>query len=125
MPKHLRYRLQPSNVPMVIRAENDNKAIEAAIEFVAHVGDIGGEIRRLAVGAQDDPVFVVAELSGLHPERALSLLGVPAAPQVFDAVIQLTIGIERCLVEVDVEVDAEAGHCLPNITHDDLGRYLT
>ena len=67
---------QPRRVAVVVGAEHVDQAAEAALELVPVVGDVGGEVGRLAVGADQHPVLVVAEVGGAQPERALAAVGV-------------------------------------------------
>ena len=67
------------DVAVVVGAEHVDQALEAALELVPVVGDVGGEVGRLAVGADQDPVLVVAEVGRAQPERALALVGVAAS----------------------------------------------
>ena len=67
-----------ADVAVVVGAEHVDQAVEAALELVAVVGDVGGEVGRLAVGADQDPVLVVAELGRAQPGRALALVDVAA-----------------------------------------------
>ena len=52
---------QPGDVAVVVGAEHVDQPAEAALELVPVVGDVGGEVGRLAVGADQHPVLVVAE----------------------------------------------------------------
>ena len=62
----------PVDVAVVVGAEHVDQQVEAALELVAVVGDVGGEVGRRAVGADQDPVLVVAELRGPQPDGALA-----------------------------------------------------
>ena len=68
----------PRDVAVMVGAEHVDQPVEAALELVPVVGDVGGEVGRLAVGADQDPVLVVAELGGAQPERALVAVDVAA-----------------------------------------------
>ena len=72
------------------------------------VGDVGGEVGRLAVGADQDPVLVVAELGRPQPHRALALVDVPAAAQLVERVLDPARLAQRALRRPGVEADAEA-----------------
>ena len=51
----------PRDVAVVVGAQRDDEQVEAALELVLGVGDVGGEVRRLAGRALEDAVLVVAE----------------------------------------------------------------
>jgi hypothetical protein len=72
------------------------------------VGDVGGEVGGLAVGSNQDPVLVVAELARPQPHRALPLVHVAAASQIVDRRLDLSILVEGALREPGVEADPEA-----------------
>ena len=61
----------PRHVAVVVGAEHVDQPAEAALQLVPVVGDVGGEVGRLAVGADQDPVLVVAEVGGAQPEGAV------------------------------------------------------
>ena len=59
-PSALHHRLHARHVPLVVGAPDVDHAVEAALdELVIVIGDVGGEIARAAVGADDDLVFAV------------------------------------------------------------------
>ena len=66
------------HVAVVVGAEDVDQLLGAPLELVAVVGDVGGEVGRLAVRADQHPVLVVAELGRPQPDRALALVYVPA-----------------------------------------------
>ena len=77
---------------MVVGAEHVDQAVEAALDLVLVVGDVGGEVRRRAGRALEHPVLVVAEGLRAHPQRALGLVGVPVLAQ------QRVRGLDRAVV---------------------------
>ena len=101
------HRHQPGDVPVVVGAEHDEAAVEAALALVEVVGQVAREVGRLAVGPDDDPVLVVAVLLGAQPERAVLLVGVAELGEPVDRLLHGAALVQVVLVEVDVEVDAE------------------
>ena len=63
--KPLHRRFQARHIAMVISAPDIDQLFKIALELVAMVCDIGGEIRKLAVAFDQRAVFVVAELRRL------------------------------------------------------------
>jgi len=92
---------------VVVRAEQDQVALEAALALVEVVSQIARDVCGLAVALDDDPVFVVAELAGAQPSGAVGLVDVAELAQTRHRVIDGTRFVQVVLVEVDVEVDAE------------------
>ena len=82
--ERLERRLHPRDVAVVIAAERRDQVVEAARELVAVVGDVGREVGRLAVAADQHPVLVVAERRRPEPGRALALVDVPALAELVD-----------------------------------------
>ena len=76
--------LHPRDVAVVVRAERDDHQVEAALELVLGVGDVGREVRRLAGRALEDAVLVVAELGRTQPQRALGAIEVALLRQALD-----------------------------------------
>ena len=74
-------RPHPRHVAVVVGAEDVDQPLDAALELVEVVGDVGGEVGRLAVGADQDPVLVVAEVGRPQPDRALALVDVAGVAQ--------------------------------------------
>ena len=92
---------------MVVGAEHDDRPVEAALALVQVVGEVTGDVGRVAVGLDDDAVLVVAELRGAQPGGALGLEDVPQLAQPRDGVLHGAGLVQRRLVVVDVEVHAE------------------
>ena len=62
-----------TDVAVVVGAEHVDEPVEAALELVPVVGDVGGEVGRLAVGAHERAVLLVArERRRAQPQRALA-----------------------------------------------------
>ena len=53
--------IMPAHVAMVIGAEHDDDPVEPALTLVQVVREVTGDVRRLSVALDDDPVFVVPE----------------------------------------------------------------
>jgi hypothetical protein len=60
----------------VVGAEHDDDAVEAALALVEVVGEVAGDVGRLAVALDDDAVLVVAELARAQPDRTVGLVDV-------------------------------------------------
>ena len=69
----------PRDRAVVVGAPDVDEVVEAAAELLGDVADVGGEVRRPAVGAVDDPVLVVAEGRRAEPQRAVLLVDVAVA----------------------------------------------
>ena len=100
-------RHHAADVPVVVGAEHDDDAVEAALALVEVVRDVAGDVRGLAVGPDDHAVAVVAERRRAQPDRAVGLEDVAELAQPRDRVVDGAGLVQRVLVEVDVEVDAE------------------
>ena len=83
------------------------QVVEAATELLGHVADVGGEVGRLAVRAEDDPVLVVAVRRRAEPDRAVLLVDVSALAQALDRARDPALVVEARLARPDVEMDAE------------------
>ena len=104
----LAHRHQPADVAVVVGAEHDHAQVEAALALVEVVGAVAGDVGRVAVGPDEHPVLVVAELLGAQPQRAVGLVGVAHLGEPGDRPLDRAAVVQRLLVEVDVEVDTEA-----------------
>ena len=69
----------PRDRAVMVGAPDVDQVVEAAAELLGDVADVGGEVGRLAVRADDHPVLVVAEGGRAEPERAVLLVDVAAA----------------------------------------------
>ncbi len=83
--------------------------VEAAAELLGHVPDVGGEIGRLAVRAEDDPILVIAEIGRAEPDRTVLLVDVAAFAQPLDRPRDPAFIVQARLARPDVEPDTEAG----------------
>ena len=93
--------------PVVVGAPDVDQLVEAAAELLGDVADVGGEVGRLAVRADDHPVLVVAERRRAEPQRAVLLVDVAARAQPLDRALDPAVVVERALALPDVEMDAE------------------
>ncbi len=71
-------------IAVVVGAPDIDHTVIAAFEFVHVVGDVGGEIGRLAIVAYHDAIFFVTEVGGAEPQCALVLVDVAAVFQTFN-----------------------------------------
>ena len=102
--EHRRRGRQPQHVPVVIGAEHVDRPVEAALELVPQVGDVGGEVEVAAVGRADErAVLVVAVRARPRPDRVLRLVGVEQLERSGDLLLDLLLPPPR--VDRDPEVD--------------------
>ena len=74
--EHGRGGLEARHIAVVVGAEDVDGRVEAALELVLHVGDVGREVEERAVGRADQrPVLVVAVRGRARPQRPLRLVG--------------------------------------------------
>ena len=81
--------------------------VETALSLVQVVGDITGDIRRIAVALDHDAVLVVTKSAGAQPGCAVLLVDVAGLAQPGDGLVDTAAGVHRVFVGVDVEVGAE------------------
>ena len=105
---------------MVVGAEHVQRGLEAALELVQEVGDVGGEIGRAAVLADHDAVLFVAEIGGAEPGGAALLVQVAVLAQPVDRVLHGAGFLEIALGEPGVEVHAELGQVVLDVVEDVL-----
>ena len=102
--EHPRNRGEPRREPVVVGAEHVDRAVVAAVELVAEVGDVGRLVGRKAAllrRADEDAVLLVAEVGRADVESAVRLVGRQAGEDLVEALLQLA------LLRPRVEVDAE------------------
>src|SRR6185436_20805548 len=84
--------LQPSDVPVVIGAEHVDGTVEAALELVADVGDVGREVEIRAVGrAYERTVLVVAVRASASPERPVRFERVELRQHLGDVLLDVAL----------------------------------
>ena len=100
---------------MVVRTQHINGKCVVAVELVRNVGDVAGDVCRVAVGLDHHTVLVVAKVRGAQPPRVVSLIQVAVFLQGGNRLIHRTRFEQRVLVEVHVEVHAEIVQRLLNL----------
>ena len=112
----------PRDVAVVVGAEQVDHAVVAALELVLVVGDVVGEVGRLAAGADQHAVLVVAELLRPQPQRPLGAIGVAALLEQRDRALHGAgrAVVEGALEEPGVEVDPVGLERGPDAGHDRL-----
>ena len=99
--------LEPGNVAVMVGAEHVDAEVETTLPLVEVVGEIGGDVGRLAVALDHDAVLVVTKLGGAQPCCAVLLVDVAGLAQPCDGLLDSAAGVHRVFVGVDVEVGAE------------------
>lgn len=66
--------MDTDDVSVVVCAPDINQLIVAPFFLVRHIGDVGTEIGRFAVRADNDPVFVITVLRRGKPPGAVFLI---------------------------------------------------
>ena len=92
---------------MVIGAPDVDQLGELALELVAVIGDVGGEIGQLAVALDHRAVLVVAELGRAIPLGAVLRIEQAAPAQAIHRLGHFTALAHRLLAEKGVESNAE------------------
>ena len=105
----------------MVRPPDIDDPVEAPVEFFLVVGDVGGEIGRDAVTADEHPVLLVGEVRGLEPEGAVLLEGESAVFQGFHGRGNQVTLIQALLGEPHVEGHTEVGKVLPYGGEDGVG----
>ena len=75
------HRAQARDVAVVVGPEDVDQDLVAPAGLVEVVGDVGGEVGRVAVAAHEHPVLGVAVVGRAEPGRALGLVGVARLAQ--------------------------------------------
>ena len=91
----------------MVGAEHVDAIVRAACALVEIVGEIARKIGCFAVGFDDHPVLVVAEVGRAKPQGAFFFIDDAALAQTLDRLGDRTRFVERILVEEDVEIGAE------------------
>src|SRR2546430_7275619 len=89
--------LHARRVAVMVGAPDVDHAVEAALELVEVVGDVGGEISVLAVLAPHHAVLLVAERAGSKPQRAALLEQMPARLQQPEGLVDQALVVKRLL----------------------------
>jgi hypothetical protein len=106
-PERQQGALDARDVAVVVGAPDVDHLVEAALELVEVVGDVGGEIGIEAVVALHDAVLLVAEGGGLEPSGAVLEVDVAGLFQLLDGARHHAGVVEAALGEPDVEMHAE------------------
>ena len=92
---------------MVVGAEHVDAQVESALPLVQVVGEVTGDVGRVAVALDDDAVLVVAVFRCAQPGCAVLLVNGAVVAQFGDRLLDPAAGVHRVFVGVDVEVGAE------------------
>ncbi len=104
---------QPVDVAVVVGTEEVDADVVAAVALVDVVRRVAGEVRELAVAADEDPVLVVVEVRRAQPHRAVGLEHVAVLAQPREPPLDRAARVERALGVPDVEVRVEAVEDVP------------
>ena len=99
--EHLRERLEPPDVAVVVGTEHVDEPVEPLRELAPDVRRVRREVGRRAVRPDDDAVLVVAVQARARPERAVLLVRVERRERLRDLRLDDALPLEG------VEVDAE------------------
>ena len=105
------------DVAVMVRAPDVDQQIVAALPLVEVVGDVGGEIGLLAVGAHHHAVFVVAELRRLEPLGAILRVHAAALAQLVQRLVDGAAAVELALGIPAVEAHAELFEIVADVGH--------
>ncbi len=92
---------------MVVGPQQVEQLVEAALPLVDVVGRVAGEVGQLAVGPDQHPVLVVAEVGGAHPQRTVGVVEVAQVAQLLQAGDHVVALVQRPLGEPHVEAGVE------------------
>ena len=88
---------------MVVGAPDVDDPVEPSFELVEVIGDVGGEVGALSVGAHEHPVLLVAVGGRVEPERPVSFVGFAALAQDLEHARDGPRGDELALGEPAIE----------------------
>ncbi len=108
---------QPLHVPVVVGAEQVDADVETARPLVDVVRGVRREVGELAVGLDQDPVLVVAEVGRAQPHGAVLLEDVALLAQLGQAALDRSGVVHGPLGGPHVEVRAEAVEHGPVLGH--------
>ena len=83
----------------MVGAEHVDRAVEAALQLVDEIRDVGGAIRRraaLVLGADQHPILLVAVGRRARPERAVLLVGVELRQEIRRGVARARSAAPSC-----------------------------
>ncbi len=122
-PEHAGDRRIPACRRMVVGPEDVDRPVEAPVQLVDEIRDVGGAVGRGAalVGRADQhPVLFVTVGRGTRPEGAVLLVGVELRQQLGETLLE--IALQRPAVEVDPEALHRALDRLEHLRHRVAGR---
>ena len=97
----------PADVAVVVGAEHDDDPVEAALALVEVVGQVAGDVGRLPSDLMTTRSLSSPKSVVRSHDRAVLLEDVALLAQPGDGALDRAGLVQRVLVEVDVEVDAE------------------
>ena len=110
------------DVAVMIRAPDVDQQFVPALQFVEVIGDVGGEVGFLTIGADHHAVFVVAELRGLEPLRAIFRVDTAALAQLGQGAIDGAALVELAFGVPPVEAHAELFEIVADVGHHRVAR---
>ena len=108
-------RLHPRNVTVMIRAPHIDDAIEAALQLLVMVGDVGGEVSVEPVLSLHDTILIVAEDGGAKPGGAVILVQMTVRAQFVQSARDLALVVERLLRVPAIELNGKARQHTANL----------
>jgi hypothetical protein len=87
--------LEAVDVAVVVRPEQVDLLVEAAVLLGQVVGGVRGEVGRDAVGADQNAVLVVTERRGAQPDRAVAVEDVALLAQPLDGLLDGAAVVQR------------------------------
>ena len=110
-------RFQPRDIAMVVGTEHVDRAVEAALELVPHVGDVCREVQVRAVrGTEERAVLVVAVGGRSRPERSLRFVRVERREQLCH------LGLDLGLAAPRVDRNPKLGHLAADLVEHGVDR---
>ena len=117
-------RLHPRHIAVVVGAPDVDDPVEAALQLVHVVGDVGGEIGGLAVVAHHHAVLLVAVVGGAKPPGTVLLVEVARFAQAVDDLVHRA-GLHQGALRVPLLVaDAEQLQVVADVVEDDVQAQL-
>src|SRR5208282_2236739 len=115
--------LQAGNLPVVVSTENVYDSIEPTDkEFVAVIGEISREVRRVAVRSDENPVATVSDIGRPKPDRAVPLVDEVAFSEQLDRLRDLAGLLDRGLRVPLVETDVESRERRADVVENPIAR---
>ena len=81
------------------KSDKKDKVAEPALEFVAVIGGVGGDVSGFLIGSHQNPVFFVAEFRRFQPESAVFLIGESTLFEGLNRPLDLAGFVERAFVK--------------------------